>query len=64
MHEFQSQGHLSAQPNRVQDHVRTGTCQRALLQNHAELKDKAALDVGCGSEILTFFTAHAGARTS
>uniref|UniRef100_A0A8D0KXY2 type I protein arginine methyltransferase n=1 Tax=Strix occidentalis caurina TaxID=311401 RepID=A0A8D0KXY2_STROC len=49
----------------MQDYVRTGTYQRAILQNHSDFKDKVSgivLDVGCGSGILSFFAAQAGAR--
>uniref|UniRef100_A0A8C7L4U2 Histone-arginine methyltransferase CARM1 n=1 Tax=Oncorhynchus kisutch TaxID=8019 RepID=A0A8C7L4U2_ONCKI len=55
-------GYLSQQQNMMQDYVRTGTYQRAILQNHGDFKDKVVLDVGCGSGILSFFAAQAGAR--
>uniref|UniRef100_A0A672G358 Histone-arginine methyltransferase CARM1 n=1 Tax=Salarias fasciatus TaxID=181472 RepID=A0A672G358_SALFA len=59
---FQFYGYLSQQQNMMQDYVRTGTYQRAILQNHSDFKDKVVLDVGCGSGILSFFAAQAGAR--
>ncbi|KAJ3600712.1 hypothetical protein NHX12_031689 [Muraenolepis orangiensis] len=59
---FQFYGYLSQQQNMMQDYVRTGTYQRAILQNHTDFKDKVILDVGCGSGILSFFAAQAGAR--
>ncbi|XP_077476003.1 histone-arginine methyltransferase CARM1 isoform X2 [Stigmatopora argus] len=59
---FQFYGYLSQQQNMMQDYVRTGTYQRAILQNHADFKDKIVLDVGCGSGILSFFAAQAGAK--
>ncbi|XP_053298633.1 histone-arginine methyltransferase CARM1 isoform X1 [Pleuronectes platessa] len=59
---FQFYGYLSQQQNMMQDYVRTGTYQRAILQNHNDFKDKVVLDVGCGSGILSFFAAQAGAR--
>uniref|UniRef100_A0A8C4ZBA9 Histone-arginine methyltransferase CARM1 n=1 Tax=Gadus morhua TaxID=8049 RepID=A0A8C4ZBA9_GADMO len=59
---FQFYGYLSQQQNMMQDYVRTGTYQRAILQNHVDFKDKVILDVGCGSGILSFFAAQAGAR--
>jgi histone-arginine methyltransferase CARM1 len=33
-------GYLSQQQNMMQDYVRTGTYQRAILQNHVDFKDK------------------------
>ncbi|TNN65055.1 Histone-arginine methyltransferase CARM1 [Liparis tanakae] len=33
-------GYLSQQQNMMQDYVRTGTYQRAILQNHTDFKDK------------------------
>ncbi|KAM7074434.1 LOW QUALITY PROTEIN: histone-arginine methyltransferase CARM1 [Ciconia maguari] len=59
---FQFYGYLSQQQNMMQDYVRTGTYQRAILQNHSDFKDKDRLDVGCGSGIISFFAAQAGAR--
>uniref|UniRef100_A0AAR2JZH5 Histone-arginine methyltransferase CARM1 n=1 Tax=Pygocentrus nattereri TaxID=42514 RepID=A0AAR2JZH5_PYGNA len=59
---FQFYGYLSQQQNMMQDYVRTGTYQRAILQNHTDFKDKVVLDVGCGSGILSFFAAQAGAH--
>ncbi|KAG5832576.1 histone-arginine methyltransferase CARM1 [Anguilla rostrata] len=59
---FQFYGYLSQQQNMMQDYVRTGTYQRAILQNHVDFKDKVVLDVGCGSGILSFFAVQAGAR--
>lgn len=43
---FQFYGYLSQQQNMMQDYVRTGTYQRAILQNHTDFKDK----VGLGTE--------------
>ncbi|KAF7465543.1 histone-arginine methyltransferase CARM1 [Marmota monax] len=37
---FQFYGYLSQQQNMMQDYVRTGTYQRAILQNHTDFKDK------------------------
>ncbi|CAN0127534.1 unnamed protein product [Lampetra planeri] len=59
---FQFYGYLSQQQNMMQDYVRTGTYQRAILHNHLDFKDKVVLDVGCGSGILSFFAVQAGAR--
>lgn len=40
---FQFYGYLSQQQNMMQDYVRTGTYQRAILQNHTDFKDKVLL---------------------
>uniref|UniRef100_H3GWQ9 type I protein arginine methyltransferase n=1 Tax=Phytophthora ramorum TaxID=164328 RepID=H3GWQ9_PHYRM len=55
-------GMLLHQQNMLQDHVRTGTYERAMLSNPSDFKDKVVLDVGTGSGILAFFAAKAGAR--
>ncbi|XP_076052499.1 arginine methyltransferase 4 isoform X2 [Oratosquilla oratoria] len=59
---FQFYSYLSQQQNMMQDYIRTGTYQRAILSNLADFKDKVVLDVGAGSGILSFFAAQAGAR--
>jgi len=46
----------------MQDYIRTGTYQRAILANLPDFKDKVVLDVGAGSGILSFFAIQAGAR--
>lgn len=46
----------------MQDYIRTGTYQRAILANVPDFKDKVVLDVGAGSGILSFFAIQAGAR--
>ncbi|XP_033613578.1 histone-arginine methyltransferase CARM1-like [Fukomys damarensis] len=55
-------GCISQQQNMMQDFVRTATYRSAILQNHADFRDKVVLDVGCGSGILSFFAVQAGAR--
>eukprot|EP00064_Thunnus_orientalis_P003554 superscaffoldBa00000293_g3563 len=37
-------GYLSQQQNMMQDYVRTGTYQRAILQNHTDFKDKVLVN--------------------
>lgn len=39
-------GYLSQQQNMMQDYVRTGTYQRAILQNHMDFKDKVLILTG------------------
>lgn len=41
-------GQLQHQGNMLQDHVRTGTYQRACLENPSDFRDKVVLDVGTG----------------
>lgn len=53
---------LFHQGNMLQDHVRTGTYQQAMLQNPADFYDKIVLDVGTGTGILAFFALQAGAK--
>ncbi len=43
------------------DYVRTGTYQRAILNNSVDFTGKVVLDVGTGTGILAFFAAQAGA---
>lgn len=43
---FQFYGYLSQQQNMMQDYVRTGTYQRAILQNHTDFKDKVSRQDG------------------
>ena len=60
MHQFYS--YLSQQQNMMQDYVRTGTYQQAILCNMSDFKDAVVLDVGAGSGILSYFAAQAGAK--
>lgn len=46
----------------LQDRVRTGTYQKAILENPEIFKDKIVLDIGCGTGILSIFAARAGAK--
>lgn len=55
-------GMLLHQQNMLQDHVRTSTYERAMLENAVDFKDKVVLDVGTGSGILAFFALKAGAK--
>lgn len=55
-------GLLSHQQNMLTDLVRTGTYQRAMLENPQDFRNKVVLDVGCGTGILSMFAAQAGAK--
>jgi len=59
---FQFYGYLSQQQNMMQDYIRTGTYQKAMIQNCVNFRDKVVLDVGAGSGILSFFAMQAGAK--
>ncbi len=45
----------------LKDSVRTGSYQRAIVDNKHLFKGKKVLDVGCGTGILSMFAAKAGA---
>ncbi|ETW00356.1 hypothetical protein H310_07002 [Aphanomyces invadans] len=55
-------GMLLHQQNMLQDHVRTSTYERAMLQNASDFNGKVVLDVGTGSGILAYFAIKAGAK--
>eukprot|EP01039_Chlorochromonas_danica_P000287 gene288-309_t len=57
--QFYSQ--LLHQGNMLADYVRTGTYQRAMLNNVSDFEGKVVLDVGTGTGILSFFALQAGA---
>ena len=59
---FYYYGMLQHQQNMLQDHIRTGTYFAAITENQSDFQGKTVLDVGCGSGILSFFAAQAGAR--
>jgi type I protein arginine methyltransferase len=60
---YDSYAHLQIHREMLQDKTRTGSYQKAIME-HAEecFKDKVVLDVGCGTGILSFFAAKAGAK--
>ena len=49
------------QQGMLEDHVRTSLYQFAVLENRADFIGRTVCDVGCGTGILSFFAAHAGA---
>eukprot|EP00899_Mesostigma_viride_P018984 jgi/Mesvir1/27087/Mv20773-RA.2 len=55
-------GQLQHQQNMLQDFTRTGMYYSAILENRVDFEGRAVLDVGCGTGILSFFAAQAGAR--
>lgn len=59
---FDSYAHFGIHEDMIKDSVRTGTYKNAIMRNAFLFKDKVVLDVGCGTGILSFFAARAGAR--
>ena len=57
-----SYGHFGIHEEMLKDEVRTRTYMNSIMQNTHIFKDKADLDVGCGTGILSLFAAKAGAR--
>ena len=60
---FRYYGLISQQENMLRDDVRTGTYRAAMSErSRAAFAGKIVVDVGCGSGVLSFFAASAGAR--
>lgn len=53
---LQFYGYLSQQQNMMQDYVRTGTYQRAILQNHTDFKDKVTFHYCIRSGFIIYLT--------
>jgi histone-arginine methyltransferase CARM1 len=60
---FQYYAKLGNQQNMLQDAVRTSTYRRAIVENPSDFAGLAAMDIGAGSGILSFFAAQTGAKT-
>jgi len=58
---FKSYAHYSIHLDMLSDKVRTESYRDALLKNAASIKDTRVLDIGCGTGILSMFSAEAGA---
>jgi len=59
---FDSYSHFGIHEEMLKDKVRTGTYQKAIMNNPHLFKDKIVLDIGCGTGILCLFAAKAGAK--
>lgn len=55
-------GQLLHQGNMLQDYIRTGTYQRAFMENASDFEGKVVLDCGTGTGILAMFAVQAGAK--
>ena len=63
MIDWDSYAHLQIHREMLQDKTRTGSYKKAIMDHADEcFKDKVVLDVGCGTGILSFFAAQAGAK--
>jgi len=59
---WNSYAHFGIHEEMLKDQVRTGSYRKAILENKHLFKDKAVLDVGCGTAILSMFAVQSGAR--
>lgn len=59
---FNSYAHFSIHEEMIKDSVRTGSYQRAIMDNEHLFRGKVVLDVGSGTGILSLFAARAGAK--
>ena len=59
---FNSYSNFYIHEEMLKDKVRTGSYQKAILENKDIFKDKIVLDIGSGTGILSFFAAQAGAK--
>ncbi|MBW0509375.1 hypothetical protein O181_049090 [Austropuccinia psidii MF-1] len=61
-HYFSSYAHDSIHCSMIKDHVRTNSYREFIISNPQIFKNKRIMDIGCGTGILSFFAARAGAK--
>ncbi|POW08486.1 hypothetical protein PSHT_09516 [Puccinia striiformis] len=61
-HYFSSYAHDVIHAAMIQDQVRTNSYRDFITSNPEIFKDKRVMDIGCGTGILSFFAAQAGAK--
>lgn len=59
---FNTYAHFGIHYDMLSDKVRTETYRDAILKNSETIKEKVVLDLGCGTGILSMFSATAGAK--
>lgn len=59
---FNTYAHFGIHYDMLSDKVRTETYRDAILKNSDTIKEKVVLDLGCGTGILSMFSATAGAK--
>ncbi|XP_047987741.1 protein arginine N-methyltransferase 1 [Leguminivora glycinivorella] len=59
---FNTYAHFGIHYDMLSDKVRTESYRNAILNNKETMKDKIVLDLGCGTGILSMFSATAGAK--
>lgn len=59
---FDSYAHFGIHEEMLKDKTRTLSYRNAIIKNRELFKDKVVLDVGCGTGILSMFSAQAGAK--
>jgi type I protein arginine methyltransferase len=59
---FDSYSHFGIHEDMIKDTTRTVSYKNAIMRNSYLFKDKIVMDIGCGTGILSFFAAKAGAK--